>query len=551
MRKTGLRILQAVMTALIAACGTAASAQNSPGSALSAVVTVIATSYTYPSSISLNGDYVAGSYFGGAGYFWSPSTGLVQVAGSVYGVAESGMVSGTYTNPSVLYNGSPVETAGIWNPASQQFTFLGMNPVVPQATTNNYNSGEDITSDGTTIVGMQWLSAASYSAYSWTQAGGYVMIGSGVGLGSRATGISANGTVVIGWAEVAATSRTPVVWYGGQAVFINNGTPGETFGVSPSGNYATGYAGSDGFRWSPTGTVTFPNTLMTGSLNPTAVTNDGTVFGYIGTNFNPLPTARRAFVREPWGTMETFNDYAEARGLPDAQLWTFYSINDASENGKKVIGAGKNPQGQAETFIMEFIDDLSVFNVSPANIDFGQVQAGTQSAPVPVYIFNTGSGNLVINSISLTGSEANRFILQDNNAYPKSIAAGDSMNVSVAFAPVAAGSHQASVSIGTATGAHFVPLTGVGIPETGITDLRQNAVHIYPVPASQLIHVDFPGGIDRIRLYNMLGNPCPEQSCSGAGKEIVNISGLPDGIYILECIANDGTVSTKRVIKSK
>jgi hypothetical protein len=149
--------------------------KKSPGSI---VVTILLNSYTYPTAISSDGTYVIGSPFGGgATYFWSAGTGIVNFAGDCFGVSDGGTVSGTYSNSSVLYNGNNVNTAGIWNHTNSTWTFLGMNPAVPNLFSTDYNVGYDITSDGSTVVGMQWYPNYSVSAFKWTQSGGYQMRG--------------------------------------------------------------------------------------------------------------------------------------------------------------------------------------------------------------------------------------------------------------------------------------------------------------------------------------------------------------------------------------
>lgn len=85
--------------------------QHNPNST---VVTTIMSTYPYPSSISTDGTYVVGMPFGGgASYFWSMATGVISITGEANGVSDGGIAGGVYSNPSVLYNGSNVQTAEI------------------------------------------------------------------------------------------------------------------------------------------------------------------------------------------------------------------------------------------------------------------------------------------------------------------------------------------------------------------------------------------------------------------------------------------------------
>ncbi len=522
-----------------------ASGQSNPRNAASAVVTTIMTQYTYPSSISTDGVYAVGMPFGGgASYFWSEATGVIQITGEVNGISDGGTGGGSYSNTSIQYNGNNVQTAGTWDHNTQQWTFLGMNPAVPTVFATDYNTGWDITSDGTTVVGMQWYPGYAYSAFKWTQSGGYTNIGSGVGQGSRASGISADGSVVFGWAFASGIPRTPVVWYNGQAIFISSGSSGEAFGASTTGNYVTGQVGSSGFRWSPTGTITFSNTLNSGAISPTTVLNNGTVMGYT----YQVPTQRRAFVRDPQGNMTTFNDYAETRGLPDAQLWTFYSINDVTADGNTFLGAGKTPAGQQITFKMEFIEEIPIFAVSPVSVDFGEVPVATQSPWVDIVISNTGAGTLLINNLVLSGSNISQFVLQDNNTYPVSIGPADSAVVSVAFAPTSVGMKSASVNISTNTGNHQVPLTGTGGYGVGLSENGENAITVFPNPAKESLNVSYPGGLKSIRFYDISGSLKYERSCSGKQLLTIDLTGFSNGIYNLRCTANDGSQHSVSVV---
>jgi hypothetical protein len=522
------------------------------GAPKGAVVTVIIQSYTYPTALSANGDYVAGMPFGGsASYYWSGSTGMVQVPGTAYGVADNGIVGGSYPNSSVQYNGSDVETAGTWNPTTNQWTFLGMNPVVPQLFSTDYNVGWDITSDGSTLVGMQWYANYDYSAFKWTQANGYEMIGSGVGNGSRASGISANGSVVFGWAEVSAASRTPVIWYNGQAYFVNNTQYGEAYGASTTGNYVTGEINNAGFLWTPQGTTLFSNTLNTQVMSPTTVLNDGTVFGYTHPAWPPLPTSRRAFVRDLQGNMSTFNDYAASRGLEDAQSWTFYSINDASADGNKFIGAGINPLGQDVTFIIAFQSGLPVCSIAPSSVSFGEILTGTQSGFQNVEITNTGTADLIINSLSLSGSSPQSFVLNDTHTYPLTIGPQQSAVVSVAFAPLAIGLQQAEIFLTTNAGDYHVPLSGTGVDGVGIAKTPGTTLNVFPNPASSSVTITCPGKMQKVQFYNSVGQMVMVQPVNGLTQATIDVTSLTSGYYLIRLTGMDGFVENTSVVIRK
>lgn len=361
-------------------------------------LTVIYPQYTFPTGISSNGMYVSGSQFGGmSSYLSTMFSGTVEFAGDAQGVSDNGIVAGTY-NTEFQYEGMEVSTAGLWDKTSGQWQFLGMNPDSPEIFGTFYNSIYGITANGHTVAGMQWFPDWSVKAFSWTQEEGYDMIGAPIQANSRANGISANGSVIYGWAEPNWT-RTPVIWYNDEIIFLDETQYGEAFGASASGNYVTGSLGwENGFIWSPTEGVTlFQNSLNLGSLSPLKVLDDGTVFGYTAEGFPPQPPDRRAFVRHPDGSMETFNEYVAGRGWFEASDWIFFSINNVTPDGNKFIGAAELPTGEWISFMLDLNPGNPGIEINPMEI--AETLAPGESSIQTLTIENVGDGLLHYNII--------------------------------------------------------------------------------------------------------------------------------------------------------
>ncbi len=360
-------------------------------------LTIIYPEYTYPTAISSDGRYVSGSQFGGKNsYQWTLFSGTIDFLGEGLDITDNGFVVGTYET-GFTYEGMDVGTAGIWNRATQQWQFLGINPEVPEFFGPSYNTAYGITADGSTVVGMQWYADWTVKAYKWTEADGYQMIGASLPYNTRANGISANGNVIYGWAEPNWT-RTPVIWYNDEIIFIDEYQYGEASGASASGNYVTGNVGEFGFIWSPTeGISLFQNTLNSGFLSPSKVLDDGTVFGYIAEGFPPTPDTRRAFVRHPDGTMETFNEYVASRGWFDASDWIFFSVNDVTPDGNKFIGAAELPTGQWISFMLDLEPGTPTIEVTPLSIS-ETLNVGETSVQT-LNISNVGDGYLQYNAL--------------------------------------------------------------------------------------------------------------------------------------------------------
>ena len=87
-------------------------------------------------------------------------------------------------------------------------------------------------------------------------------------------------------------------------------------------------------------------------------------------------------------------------------------------------------------------------SVKPVSANLGSVKVGGASAPRAVKIINIGKTDLVINSITLTGTNASEFDLSPANTCSAPIAANDSCELTVAFMPTATfGKKSATVSI--------------------------------------------------------------------------------------------------------
>jgi hypothetical protein len=101
-------------------------------------------------------------------------------------------------------------------------------------------------------------------------------------------------------------------------------------------------------------------------------------------------------------------------------------------------------------------------SVSPTSLSFGSVPVGTTSGVRNAILTNNGSVAFPVNSISITGTYASWFA-QTNNC-PANLAAGASCTIGVRFAPLAAATKLAKLSI--ATGATSTPLS-VSLSGTG------------------------------------------------------------------------------------
>ncbi len=88
-----------------------------------------------------------------------------------------------------------------------------------------------------------------------------------------------------------------------------------------------------------------------------------------------------------------------------------------------------------------------VFAVSADTLNFVDQIMGTESAVQNLTISNFGFATLSINSLSLTGTNADQFLLTDNNTYPASLEVSENIAVQVLYAPTTEGGHIAQLVI--------------------------------------------------------------------------------------------------------
>ena len=107
----------------------------------------------------------------------------------------------------------------------------------------------------------------------------------------------------------------------------------------------------------------------------------------------------------------------------------------------------------------------SDISVSPASRDFGNVTEGDTSTARSFTLTNSGSADLVIGTISITGTDAAEFGIQNDLCSGQTIAPSGSCTIEAVFSPKTEGAKSASLSIPSNdpdTPTPDVPLSGVG-----------------------------------------------------------------------------------------
>ncbi|MCK4956779.1 MAG: choice-of-anchor D domain-containing protein, partial [Candidatus Cloacimonetes bacterium] len=149
--------------------------------------------------------------------------------------------------------------------------------------------------------------------------------------------------------------------------------------------------------------------------------------------------------------------------------YTEYTVGFSSAPSGDTYVAFKH--GLDGTYDYHYIDDFTwellpldpVFGVDPESKDYGTVYLGGVSSQT-FTISNTAGGTLTINSVALTGTDADQFTLTDLNSYPEDLGGSESITVSVAFSPNSEGAKSANLQIidNLTRTTHDVALTGTG-----------------------------------------------------------------------------------------
>ncbi|MCO5256200.1 MAG: fibronectin type III domain-containing protein [Lentimicrobium sp.] len=149
-----------------------------------------------------------------------------------------------------------------------------------------------------------------------------------------------------------------------------------------------------------------------------------------------------------------------------------FTLTASTDYYLRVFTTSAATRGTFDLAIQEPIP-TPILLITPSTKDYGTVAVGGSSTQV-FTIKNDGGGTLIIDpQVSVTGTDADQFILTDANEYPLNLTAGQTATVSVAFTPTSGGAKSASLVIVDNLGSkatNTVPLTGTGfVPPPGST----------------------------------------------------------------------------------
>jgi hypothetical protein len=335
--------------------------------------------------------------------------------------------------------------------------------------------------------------------------------------------------------------------------------------------------GNQQFPGYPEAKAFFQNRIGLGLLN-SKQRNDGTYytsFGVKGVAGDPIGGNFTATANSPtqqWPFAMAVQDLMTIGGNSVAKSWIFADNTSANISGIR----WQDPNTQAKfvftTFgaehlstantrkdgvqrVLDWLLEGAVVNtpeitLSTKSIAFGNVQVGANSTKQFV-ILNSGSADLVINSIELNGVDAVYFDITSGQpaANPITVAPNGSHTVQIQFAPtVAKSNYMASVIIGANAAADDISLSGAGVvssvetevaSETGAVGLK--LIGNNPITDASSVEVRATSGVT-VTVVDAQGRTVATMfngSVDGTTVLPIRNSNLSNGTYMI--VATNGT----------
>ncbi|MBK8231125.1 MAG: T9SS type A sorting domain-containing protein [Candidatus Eisenbacteria bacterium] len=292
----------------------------------------------FPGAVYVSDD--GSALCGWNGFYWTEATGYVTLpAGQISGVSGDGStVIGTATDP----QGN--EVAATWTPDGN-WTPL---PVADggEACGASISSGWALNRDATVAVGLTWVPGCRAEAFR-AQGGSAVLLGRSANVSSRASDVSGDGTVVVGFDESPDFGfRRPAFWTAdveGPQYITAPDVAGELLGVNGDGTMMCGEANSSAFFYSPSTGLIDIGALPgeTWGSTATGVSDNGRVVGWSGNPFFSFPSAT---IWTQDAGLQPLASYLTAMSV-DVGGYHLYTATSISADGYTIAGTAIDPTG--------------------------------------------------------------------------------------------------------------------------------------------------------------------------------------------------------------
>jgi len=263
---------------------------------------------------------------------------------------------------------------------AQRLTWLG-------TLGGNRSEATGVSADGSVVVGRARNAAGQYRAFRWTAARGMQNLGTLGGGESVALGVSADGSVVVGVADNAAGQLRAFRWTaarGMQDLGTLGGDESVAYGVSADGSVVVGSARNAAgrlraFRWTAAGGIQNLGTLGGGGSEARGVSADGSVV--VGWAENAAGQ-QRAFRWTAAGGMQNLGT------LGGNESWAL----GVSADGSVVVGWAFNAARQERAFRWTAAGGMEDLNITYAHLLTNGSMFGAAYAVSPDGRYIVGQG---------------------------------------------------------------------------------------------------------------------------------------------------------------
>ena len=205
--------------------------------------------------------------------------------------------------------------------------------------------------------------------------------------------------------------------------------------------------------------------LTAASASPAALTFASQVFGTTS-SAQTVTIQNTGSVALTITAIATSGDFSEtgncvnlsvAAGSSCALQVTFTPGGTGALSGQMILSANVNG-GQLTVDMTGTGTPAGTVSLTPASVDFGPVEVGSTSAPLPIQAGNSGGAAVPISGVTVTTP----FTIASNSCGAGSLAAGSSCQVEVEYAPTQPGAAAGTLTFTDGAGTQTVILNGTG-----------------------------------------------------------------------------------------
>jgi probable HAF family extracellular repeat protein len=336
-----------------------------PGGAIGAVFTPLGdlpggAFVSSANAVSADGQVVVGHSFTASGreaFRWTVETGMVSL-GAPNTSAEATNFDGTVIVGSHK-NGAE---AMRW---TAETGIVGLGHLTPESIGSQ---AQGVSADGSVIVGFNAYSVGHREAFRWTEDTGMVGLGylPGGGTDGSANSVSLDGTVIAGGTFVEGgqlafrwTAQTGMVSLGelpgGRVDSVAYGMSANGLVIVGTSQSGDGPLISEPFRWSADSGMVGLGGLRddTSGSGALAVSADGSVI--VGSDASP--PGEEAFIWNEIAGVRSLQDVlANEYGLSEVlNGWKLERAHSITPDGLTIVGSGRNPAGQQEGWRVQLV----------------------------------------------------------------------------------------------------------------------------------------------------------------------------------------------------